>query len=214
MMIVAVSSRTKFASQLSPLRVDVILDAGHGGLDGGAVSSDGICEAPITLAIAQQTQLVMRLFGLHPLMTRNDEKSLNFDANASIRENKRKDLESRLQVMREYSNVPFFSIHLNQYPDSKYHGAQVFFSENSREGPVLARVLQERLRMTLDPSNARVCKPAPEGVFLMKNAPSPAVTIECGFLSNPEELRLLQQQAYQTKIAISILCGYFDFVRG
>ena len=114
-------------------------------------------------------------------------------------------------IARQYPDTPFLSIHLNQFPQTRYTGAQVFYGNS---GQLLAASLQDCLRTILDPTNERVCKPAPEGVFLMKNIAAPAVTIECGFLSNPEECRLLQQNDYQTKIALAITGGYQRYNRG
>ena len=214
MMIAAVGSRTKFAASPAHIRTDVILDAGHGGLDGGAISAGGVCEAPITLSICKRTQALFGLLGVNALMTRETEESLDFDPSASIRANKNADLKARLALAERYPQTPFLSVHLNQYPKPQYHGAQVFYSENTTMGKPMAEALQASLRQVLDPANERVCKPAPEGVFLMKNLRAPAVTIECGFLSNPEECVLLQQEDYQTKLALAIAGGYFTYCRG
>lgn len=210
-LIITVNSQTKFAVQEVPIRADVILDAGHGGMDGGAVSADGICEAPITLSIAQKTQQLMLFCGTNALMTRNDDTSLNYRDGASVRENKNADLQARLALSRQYPNCPFLSIHLNQFSQAKYSGSQVFYGPN---GQRLAETLQFCLKAVLDPENERVCKPAPEGVFLMKNISAPAVTIECGFLSNPEECAKLQQDPYQTRIALAIVSGFEIYNRG
>ncbi len=210
-MVITVNSKTKFASAESKLRVDVILDAGHGGLDGGAVSPDGVCEAPITLAIAQKTCDIMGFCGTQALMTRSDDHSLNYREDAGTRENKNADLSGRLHVARQYPDRPFLSIHLNQFSQAKYNGAQVFYNQ---AGQGLAAELQDCLRALLAPENTRVCKPAPDGVFLMKNITAPAVTIECGFLSNPEECVKLQQDHYQTRTALAIVSGYERYNRG
>lgn len=210
-LVITVNSRTKFTAGEPRLRVDLILDAGHGGMDGGAVSAEGDCEAPITLAISQKAQALFGFLGTNALMTRQDGSSLNYREDASARENKNTDLNARLALARQYPAAPFLSIHLNQFPQSQYSGAQVFYNTNGQE---LAQCLQERLRAVLDPENDRVCKPAPEGVFLMKNLSGPAVTIECGFLSNPAECALLRQDPYQIKIALAIVSGYERYDRG
>lgn len=210
-LVITVNSQTKFASGEIRLQADVILDAGHGGMDGGAVSPDGVCEAPITLAIAKKSQALFGFCGVNALMTRADESSLDYHEGGSVRENKNADLNARLAVAKQYSGCPFISIHLNQFSQAKYSGAQVFYN---KEGLELAQPLQEALRAVLDPGNDRVCKPAPEGVFLMKNIGAPAVTVECGFLSNPEECARLQQDVYQTKIALAIVSGYETYDRG
>lgn len=210
-LIITVNSQTKFAAGEARLQVDVILDAGHGGMDGGAVSPDGVCEAPITLTIAQKTQALMGFCGTNALMTRTEDLSLNYRADATTRENKNADLHARLELSRQYADCPFLSIHLNQFSQAKYAGAQVFYGAT---GQSLAESLQGQLRAVLDPNNERVCKPAPEGVFLMKNITAPAVTIECGFLSNAEECAKLQQDPYQTRIALAIVSGYEIYNRG
>ena len=210
-LMIVVNSKTRFASELVEMQVDVILDAGHGGIDGGAVSADGVCEAPITLAIAQKTQALFGFCGRTALMTRSDDASLHYQPEASTRQNKNADLHARLDIARQYPGCPFLSIHLNQFSQAQYAGAQVFYGG---AGQQLALAMQERIRCVLDPENDRVCKPAPEGVFLMKNISAPAVTIECGFLSNPEECAKLQQDDYQTKIALAIVSGYEVYNRG
>ena len=210
-MVIIVNSKTKFASGEVYLCPDLILDAGHGGLDGGAVSADGVCEAPITLTITRKTQDLFGFWGVQTVMTRTDASSLNFRAEASARENKNADLNARLRIAQRFPDLPFLSVHLNQFSQANYSGAQVFYG---RAGESLALVLQQNLRAALDSGNTRVCKPAPEGVFLMKNISAPAVTIECGFLSNPQECALLQQDSYQTKIALAIVNGFEYYNRG
>lgn len=210
-LMIVVNSKTRFASELIEMQVDVILDAGHGGIDGGAVSADGVCEAPITLAIAKKTRDLFGFCGKTALMTRSDDQSLDYRPGSSARQNKNADLNARLEIAGQYPQCPFLSIHLNQFSQAKYAGAQVFYGG---AGQKLALALQDSLRAALDPGNERVCKPAPEGVFLMKNIRNPAVTIECGFLSNPEECAKLQQDDYQTKIALAIVSGYEVYNRG
>ena len=172
-LIITVNSQTKFAAGEIRLRADLILDAGHGGMDGGAVSPEGVCEAPITLAITHKCRDLFGFFGIQALMTRTDDSSLDYREGASARENKNADLNARLTVAKEYPACPFISIHLNKFAQAKYSGAQVFYN---REGLDLAQHLQDGLRAVLDPENQRVCKPAPEGVFLMKNITGPADT--------------------------------------
>ena len=207
-MLVVTNSKTKFTLAHEPLSVDLILDAGHGGMDGGAVSASGVCEAPINLAICQKAQILFGFCGMNALMTRTDESSLDYDPAATARINKNADLKARLRLGQQHPDCAFLSIHLNQFRAEKYHGAQVFYSENHPGSLTLACVLQEQLRLALDPNNTRICKPSPERVFLMKNLLSPAVTVECGFLSNPEECARLQQEDYQMKIALALVSGY------
>lgn len=213
--VITVNSRTRFTLQPQPvLGPQVLLDAGHGGLDGGALSQDGVCEAPINLAITQKTAALLRLCGVRCLLTRESGDSLDYDPAATVRENKNADLRARLALMQAWPQCPVLSIHLNQFPQVKYRGAQVFYSENDPGSLPLAEGLQASLRAVMDPENTRAVKPAPDTVFLMKNAPGPAVTVECGFLSNPEECALLTQESYQTRLALAIAGGYLNKDRG
>jgi N-acetylmuramoyl-L-alanine amidase len=190
----------------------VMLDAGHGGLDGGAVSRAGLAEAGVNLAIADKARGVLMLLGVPATMTRETADSLNYDAEASIRANKNADLTARLALAEQYPDALFLSVHLNNFSQSAYHGAQVFYAEKRPESAPLAQSLQRRLRAVLDPTNTRAAKPAPERVYLMTNAPGPAVTIECGFLSNPAEAERLAQDDYQTWVALAIAAGATDYL--
>lgn len=210
LLIITVNSKPRRANANAGGKLEVLLDAGHGGMDGGAVSPDGICEAPITLAISKKTRLVLGFAGISAGMVRETDASLDYSPDASARSNKNADLNARLKLAKAHPDCAFLSIHLNQFSQSAYHGAQVFYSSNHKDSVSLAESLQKHLRLCLDTENQRQCKPAPEGVFLMKNITSPAVTVECGFLSNPEECALLQQERYQTKIALAIACGYLE----
>ena len=207
--VIAVNSRTRFTVRPQPvLGPQVLLDAGHGGLDGGALSQTGVCEAPINLAVTEKTAAILGFCGVRCLLTRDSGDSLDYDPAATVRENKNADLRARLALMQAWPACPVLSIHLNQFPQAKYRGAQVFYSENDPGSLPLAEALQASLKTLLDPENTRAVKAAPDTVFLMKNAPGPAVTVECGFLSNPEECALLTQESYQTRLALAIAGGF------
>lgn len=215
-MIIGVHSRVPeyHVSVNVPFDIAVILDAGHGGQDGGAVSANGVLEAPITLEISRKTQLILRFLGVSALMTRENENSLGYDASATIRENKNTDLKERLKISRQYPESVFVSVHLNKFSQSQCSGAQAFYGVCNPDSKLLAESIQENLVALLDPQNTRVAKRIPGTVFLMERVENPAVTIECGFLSNPDEEVLLQSDSYQTKIAISIMAGYFEYRKG
>lgn len=195
-----------------PWEACVLLDAGHGGDDGGAVSQNGTVEATINLAITRKTEALMGFLGVRARLTRSDESSLDYTAGAPTRTNKAADLNARLRLAQNAPQLDFVSIHMNKFGQEKYYGAQVFYSPNAPDSKTLAEYMQARLRSTLDPDNARVCKPAPDGVMLMKYIKSPAVTVECGFLSNQAEEEKLRSDLYQTKVAIAITCGYIDYL--
>ena len=196
------------------VNVAVVLDPGHGGNDGGAISEHGVTEAPITLNICQKTQALLRFLGINAIMTRENADSLGYDSNASMRENKNADLRERLKIAEQYPDSLFFSVHLNKFEKSQYYGAQVFYGKSHPDAKRLAEVLQKQMVSILDPSNTRVAKQIPGSVYLMEQIQSPAVTIECGFLSNPQEEVLLQTKEYQTKIAIALIMGYFEYCKG
>ena len=194
--------------------IAVILDAGHGGQDGGAVSNNGVLEAPITLKISQKAQTIFRFCGISAVMTRENENSLGYDASASVRDNKNKDLKERLKIAEQYPGSVFISVHLNKFSQAKSCGAQTFYGIRHPNSKLLADIIQEKLVALLDPQNTRVAKRIPGTVYLMEYVENPAVTVECGFLSNPNEEILLQSDAYQTKLAISIMAGYFEYRKG
>lgn len=196
------------------LDVAVVLDAGHGGQDGGAVSANGVLESPITLEISQKAQVIFRFCGISAVMTREDENSLGYDASASVRDNKNNDLKERLKIAEQYRESVFISVHLNKFSQSESYGAQTFYGVCHPDSKLLAEMIQGKLVTLLDPKNTRVAKRIPGTVYLMEHVENPAVTVECGFLSNPNEEMLLQSDSYQTKLAISIMAGYFEYRKG
>ena len=203
----------KCINTISNLDPSVILDAGHGGIDSGAVSKNGTQEAGINLMVAEKTRDFMCFLGINSLLTRINDNSLNYDPDKTIRDNKNADLKERLNISKNNPNCDFLSIHLNKFEQSKYSGAQVFYSPNDNMSFNLAESLQKSLIDYLDSGNTRKAKNSPESVYLMKNISVPAVIIECGFLSNEEEEKKLKSDAYQTHIAIAITKGYIDYIK-
>ncbi len=192
----------------------LVIDAGHGGFDGGATGSNGTAEQDINLSIAQRVQALAGFFGVRTAMTRADENALAYDPSRTIRENKVADIKAREQIVEEASNPVFLSIHLNQFSDSQYHGAQVFYSPNHAGSSALAEFLQGALAEGCDPSNTRQAKQAERTIYLMKQLDCPAVIVECGFLSNPEEEQRLNDTEYHKKLAASIVTGYLRYENG
>ena len=194
-------------------RPTVIIDAGHGGIDGGAVSTDGALEADINLLISVKLYDLMRFLGVDAIMTRTDDGSLAYNAEQSIRDNKNADLKARLALASENPECDFLSVHLNHFEQSQYYGAQVFYSPSNPLSSVLAGCIQNSFVTYVDPTNYRTEKQSHESIYLMKHIKSPAVTIECGFLSNPNEAKLLCSDSYQTHIGIAIAKGYLDYIK-
>ena len=187
----------------------LIIDAGHGGEDGGAVSVSGQVESSINLSVALRLDALMGFVGVTSVLLRDSDTSLH-DADAStVAEKKKSDLQNRVAQVNATENAVLISIHQNTYTDSGNHGAQVFYADESGSF-VLAQTAQEALRLALDPGNARKPAKIPDSVYLMKHVTRPAILAECGFLSNPAEDKLLGTDAYQIKISLALAAAYWD----
>ena len=194
------------AAALSARPAAWIIDAGHGGEDGGAVSPGGAVESRVNLEIARRLDGILGFLGESALMLREEDVSLHDPEAASLREKKASDLYNRAETAAQYPEATLVSIHQNSFQQSQYRGTQVFYAptEGSRE---LAQSIQETVRGSLQPDNSRESRPIPETVYLMNHVPNRAVLVECGFLSNPEEEGMLQDPAYQTKLALALAAG-------
>ena len=185
-----------------------IVDAGHGGVDGGAVSCTGKYESHINLEIALRLNDLLHLLGYETKMIRTTDISI-YTAGESIAAKKASDLKERVKIVNETDNAILLSIHQNHYSDSYYSGAQMFYpnTDGSKE---LAKQLQSAFVATLNPGSNRQAKPA-EGLYLMKHVEKTSVLIECGFLSNYEEEAKLRDGEYQKKVAcvIAATCGQY-----
>ena len=191
----------------------VIIDAGHGGFDGGAVSDDGTVEKDINLSIALYLQEYLSIFNIKTIMIRETDCSVEDNGLNTIRQKKSSDLHNRMKIMQETDNAIFVSIHQNKFPDGKYSGTQVFYSPKTKdESQVLAQTIQDYIVNTLQKDNKRQIKECGTSVFLMYNAVKPAVLVECGFLSNYEETQRLKSSEYQKKIAFCIAMGIQNYL--
>lgn len=188
----------------------LILDAGHGGEDGGAVSLTGVPESGINLSIVQKADQLLGFCGQTPVVLRTSDLSLHDPDADTLREKKASDLHNRVAMVESLENAVLLSVHQNIFTDQKYHGAQVFFAatEGSQE---LAVHTQEILRTAVDPENSRQAKPIPDTVYLMNHISCPAILVECGFLSNPTEEALLRSDAYQTKLAAAMVGAWLQY---
>ena len=184
-----------------PNRQVVIIDAGHGGEDGGAVSCTGIPESKTNLEIAIKLQYILQLLGIKTIMIRTEDISVYTSGN-TIASRKISDLKQRVNIVNNHPGCTLISIHQNYFSDSKYDGAQVFYNQNTLSRQ-LALLMQSALVQNLNKSSNRNAKMA-EGIYLMENIKEIGILIECGFLSNHEENALLQSKDYQQKISIVI----------
>ena len=191
----------------------VIIDAGHGGFDGGAVAN-GITEKDINLAISLNLRDMLTSSGFTVIMIREEDISVHDPVANTIRTKKNTDLNNRLKVINENNNSIFVSIHQNMYTESQYSGAQVFYSPNNESSKALAQILQNTIVKQLQNDNTRQIKEATDSLFLLYNAEIPAVMVECGFLSNPEEAQKLNTDEYQQQMSFAIMCGILEYCSG
>lgn len=189
----------------APVDVDrvLILDAGHGGEDGGASSASGKMESDINLDIVLKTEALMAFLGVRTELTRSEDRSMHSEGARTIREKKVSDLKNRAAFISGFPNAMLISVHQNHFTDTRYSGAQTFYStgDMSRQW---GEGTQEILRQTLDRQNDRRAKPMPDGIYLFEHISCPAILVECGFLSNGEEASLLLTDTYQRKIAVAL----------
>lgn len=184
----------------------IIIDAGHGGFDGGAVAADGTFEKDINLQVALKLRDIAEVLGYKTVMTRETDKAL-CDTQSSIRKNKVEDMHNRLKIIDDNRDGIYIGIHMNKFEQPQVHGAQVFYSPNNENSQLLAENIQNSIATYVQKDNKRVVKKAGKDIFLLKNARQPAVLAECGFVSNGSELQNLKNSEYQTKIAFAIVLG-------
>lgn len=187
----------------------LILDAGHGGEDGGAVSAAGGKESEVNLAIVLKMEALMVFLGVEPVLIRREDISLHTPECATLREKKRSDLQQRAALIQRTENAMVISVHQNYFTDSRYSGAQVFYNPGDVSRQWGERT-QQALRQVLDGNNERKAAGLSSQVYLFEHISCPAILVECGFLSNGEEASLLFTQGYQKKIAVALSGAYIQ----
>ena len=186
--------------------IHYILDAGHGGEDGGAVSGTGVSESHINLDIVRKLDILLGFLGAPTIMTRTEDISIHDATAKTLREKKVSDLKNRVEITNRYPHAALVSIHQNTYPEKRYRGTQVFFAPTSGSKE-LAHLIQQTIVSTLQPENNRQEKLIPNTVYLMNHIKNRAILVECGFLTNPEEDQLLRNSEYQKKLAMTLSSG-------
>lgn len=187
----------------------VIIDAGHGGVDGGATSCTGVLESKFNLEIALKLNDLMHLLGIDTVMIRDTDCSV-YTKGETIAQKKVSDLKERVRITNSIENALLISIHQNQFSDSKYSGAQVFYAP-TEGSQALAKMLQSTMIEALNPNSHRQIKKA-DGVYLMQHIERTGVLIECGFISNPQEEYLLRDHTYQQKLCSVIACTVSNYI--
>ncbi|MCI8441870.1 MAG: N-acetylmuramoyl-L-alanine amidase [Provencibacterium sp.] len=190
----------------------MIIDAGHGGFDGGAEGAAGTVEKDINLPVALKVRDLLTLFGFKVLMTRESDISTCDEGLERISDKKTSDILNRFSMIEAHPEAVFLSIHQNKFPDSSQFGAQMFYGPENEESMLLAGILQQNFREMLQPENEREIKEATDSVYLLYHSPIPSVLIECGFLSNPREEALLKDEQYQNQIAFAIAASVLQYI--
>lgn len=189
----------------------IVLDAGHGGEDGGAVGTNGVLEKDINLAITLELAKLLRQNNFEVILTRDGDYSVGDNSLDTIAARKKSDTKARLQLVNESGNCILLSVHQNHFSQSQYSGAQVFYSGNTEESAELAEALRQNIVSSTQPENTRQNKQAEKGIYLLYNCQVPAALVECGFLSNAQETEKLCDSAYQKDMATAIYNGLIDY---
>lgn len=193
-----------------PLRKTIILDAGHGGEDGGASSQSGLLEKDLNLSLVLTMRDILVANGFDVVLTR-DTDTLLYDKNANFQgQKKRLDMAARLKIAEDSPNAVFVSIHMNTYPHPSCQGVQVWYSGNNDASLALAKSIQATTQELLQPQNDRTIKRSGSSIYLLHKLECPAVLVECGFLSSPEEAALLADENYRQQLALTLCVGILN----
>ena len=188
-------------------RSTLVIDAGHGGIDGGAISDSGLKESDINLAIALKTEALAHFLGVDTVMTRETDTDNSENKAYSEHDN----LVERAKLANSTENAVLISIHQNKFPSAVVSGAEVMYSDND-DSKALGLITQDNLVTLLDSSNRRVARPAPKELLLTSSVECPTILVECGFMSNPQEVQKLASNDYQLKLAAILAGSYIQFL--
>ena len=194
-----------------PYEKIIILDAGHGGEDSGAVGVNGVLEKDLNLEIALEIGRIFEEKGYVVVYTRTDDRLLYTEQENIHGIRKISDLKNRCKVAERYPNSIFVSVHMNSFGSSKYSGLQVYYSENNEESRALADSIQQKVIADLQKENNRKIK-AGKDMYILENIANTAILIECGFLTNKEECEKLSEKEYKKELSFSIVCGIIEYM--
>lgn len=191
----------------------IIVDAGHGGEDAGAVAKGEVYEKDLNLEYALIIGEMLNEKGYTVVYTRTEDKML-YSPEENIKGHRKiSDLKNRLKVCEEYPGSLLISIHMNTFGASKYSGLQVYYKSGCEDSRSLASKIQESVRSTVQADNGRNIKDGHD-LYLLDNSPTSAVIVECGFMSNEDELSKLLQKEYKNRLCFSIVCGIIEYIEG
>lgn len=189
----------------------IIIDAGHGGEDSGAIGANGVYEKDLNLSIAMLIGEELKNKGYTVVYTRTEDKMLYLPEENIKGIRKISDLKNRCKLTEEYDECILISIHMNTYGSSKYSGLQVYYTDGNNESRALASRIQGTVRKELQPDNTRQIKSG-KNLYLLENSKGTSVIVECGFLSNEAECEKLSQKEYQKQLSFSIVCGIIEYI--
>ena len=204
-----INSREVLSIESSFPRFTVVIDAGHGGIDSGA-SEGKILEKDLNLVISKKIAEVLSFYDVDIYLTRDSDCLL---ADELSKHKKRDDLYARVNAVKKFPNPIFVSIHMNKFPEIKYKGLQVFYSLNSPYSEALALVIRDNNKKYLEPDNAREIKKSNSSIYVLDRLNCPSVLIECGFLSNPDDLMKLCNEQYQYELAFVIANSIIEYIK-
>ena len=190
----------------------IVIDAGHGGEDGGASTYGGAPEKELNLLIANDLYAMLEAVGVPVIMTRTEDILL-YDKNSDYKGHKKSmDLANRLKIARDAGDPILISIHMNAFPEKQYSGLQVYYSKNSPDSATLAKAVQELNKTVLSPDNNRKTKPAGSNIYLLDRFENEAILIECGFLSNDKERERLNTEKYRKELAACFFAAIMQYI--
>ncbi len=200
-----------FSNSYNNSDLTVVVDAGHGGEDGGAIAPDGSTEKTYNLDIALKLEKVLEFYGFNVIMTRTQDVMTCDEGLKTQRQKKVSDIRNRMKIIKDNPNAIFVSVHQNNFYDKTQQGTQVFYSGNNMKSKILADIIQNSVKVNFQPDNRRITKKAGTEIFLLYNSHIPSVLVECGFLSNVSDLNLLKTNEYRQKIAVLIADGILKY---
>ena len=198
--------RSASTDALLPEHPVIILDAGHGGEDCGAIGSNGALEKELNLSLSEDLTALLRGAGFTVIQTRTDDSAL-YDPTQGTKHKKQRDLSARLEIAKQHPDAIFVSIHMNTFPNDTCRGTQIWYSPNDPRSVLLAQGAQDTVKELLQPQNNRKVKQATSGIYLLRHITIPAILVECGFLSTPEECALLCTEEYQKELALALFAA-------
>lgn len=188
----------------------IVLDAGHGGEDPGAIGRDGTYEKDLNLSITLDVGRLLTEMGYTVVYTRTEDKLLYKESENIKGLRKISDLKNRCAVAAEYPEALFVSLHMNSFGDGRYSGLQVYYSEENGESSILAEAVQTEVRTVLQTENRRKTKPGKD-IYVLEHTACPSILIECGFISNPDECEKLKNEEYRRRLAFAIVTGLVNY---